>query len=246
MHDRGAGGESVKPELIVALDFDSKEKALKLVEELGSPVKHYKVGLELFSRAGTEAVKELSKLGKKVFLDLKYHDIPNTVKSAAKVAIEAGVFMYNLHALGGFELMKQVAEFNAEYAEKIGVAKPLVIAVTVLTSMKEDDLKEVGIERSVNEEVLKLAELAKRAGLNGVVCSAKEVRLIKENLGEDFLTVTPGIRPSWAAKNDQKRVVTPRMAKELGTDFIVVGRPITKAPNPKKAAERVIEEIKNH
>jgi len=229
--------------LIVALDFDSKEKALKLVKELGDSVKYYKVGLELFSRAGIDVVREISLMGKKVFLDLKYHDIPNTVKSAARVAVEAGVFMYNLHALGGFELMREVAEFNREYAEKLGVERPLLIAVTVLTSMKEEDLKEVGIEKPLEDEVLRLAELAKRAGLDGVVCSAKEVRLIKNNLGEDFITVTPGIRPLWAAKDDQKRVVTPKMAKELGTDFIVVGRPITRAEDPKKAAERILEEL---
>ncbi len=229
--------------LIVALDFDSKEKAIKLVKELGDSVKYYKVGLELFSRAGIDVVREISSMGKKVFLDLKYHDIPNTVKSAARVAVEAGVFMYNLHALGGFELMREVAEFNREYAEKLRVERPLLIAVTVLTSMKEEDLREVGIEKPLNEEVLRLAELAKRAGLDGVVCSAKEVRLIKNNLGEDFITVTPGIRPLWAAKDDQKRVVTPKMAKELGTDFIVVGRPITRAENPKEAAERILEEL---
>ncbi len=229
--------------LIVALDFDNKEKALNLVKELEDSVKYYKVGLELFSRAGIDVVREISSMGKKVFLDLKYHDIPNTVKSAARVAVEAGVFMYNLHALGGFELMREVAEFNREYAEKLGVERPLLIAVTVLTSMKEEDLREVGIEKPLNEEVLRLAELAKRAGLDGVVCSAKEVRLIKNNLGEDFITVTPGIRPLWAAKDDQKRVVTPKMAKELGTDFIVVGRPITRAENPKEAAERILEEL---
>jgi len=135
-----------RTELIVALDFDSKEKALSLVRELPQSVEHYKVVLELFSRCGIEIVKELSALKKKVFLDLKYHDIPNTVKSAAKVAIEAGVFMYNLHALGGFELMREVAEFNREYADKLGRGAPLVIAVTILTSMDQKEIERVGIE----------------------------------------------------------------------------------------------------
>ncbi len=229
--------------VIVALDFDSCEKALNLVDTLGETINHYKVGLELFSRCGIEVVKEISERGKKVFLDLKYHDIPNTVKSAARVGIEAGVWMYNVHALGGYEFLKQIAEFNREYSEKIGVERPLLIAVTVLTSMDEEDLKSVGINSSVEDEVLRLAELSKRAGLDGVVCSAKEVRLIKENLGEDFITVTPGIRPTWAAKNDQKRVVTPKDAVKLGTDYMVIGRPITGAPNPKKAAEKILSEI---
>ncbi len=229
--------------VIVALDFDSCEKALNLVDKLGETVNHYKVGLELFSRCGIEVVKEISKRRKKVFLDLKYLDIPNTVKSAARVGIEAGVWMYNVHALGGFEFLKQIAEFNKEYAEKIGAERPLLIAVTVLTSMDESDLKSVRIESSVEDEVLRLAELSKKAGLDGVVCSAREVRLIKENLGEDFITVTPGIRPTWAAKNDQKRVVTPKDAVKLGTDYMVIGRPITGAPNPKEAAEKILSEL---
>ena len=231
--------------VIVALDFDSCERALNLVDTLGDVVNHYKVGLELFSRCGIEVVKEISGRGKKVFLDLKYHDIPNTVKSAARVAIEAGVWMFNVHALGGYDFLKQVAEFNREYSEKLGVKRPLLIGVTVLTSMDENDLRSVGINCSVAEEVLRLAELSKKAGLDGVVCSAKEVRLIKENLGEDFITVTPGIRPTWAARNDQKRVVTPKDAVKLGTDYMVIGRPITGAPDPKDAARKIIEEIQS-
>jgi len=232
-----------KTELIVALDFPTLEQALQLVETLGDVVKHYKVGLELFSRCGTQVVRELSNLGKKVFLDLKYHDIPNTVCSAAKVAIESGVFMYNLHALGGLELMRAVARQNRQYAESLGVEPPIVVAVTILTSVDHEELKRVGIELPLEEEVLKLASLAKEAGLNGVVCSAKEVKPIKELLGKNFVTVTPGIRPAWAAKNDQKRVLTPKEAAELGTDFIVVGRPITKAPDPKEAALKVLQEL---
>ena len=139
--------------------------------------------------------------------------------------------------------MKSVAEFNREYAEKVGVKPPLLIAVTVLTSLSNEDLKLVGIDSDVDTEVLRLAELAKKAGLDGVVCSAKEVRKIKENLGEDFITVTPGIRPSWAAKNDQKRVVTPKDAVKLGTDYMVIGRPITRAPAPAEATKRILDEI---
>jgi orotidine-5'-phosphate decarboxylase len=238
MHDRG-----VLKMIIVALDFDSKDKALNLVDTVKGKINHFKVGLELFSRCGTEIVREISDRGCKVFLDLKYHDIPNTVKSAARVAIESKVWMYNIHALGGFEFMKSVAEFNKEYAEKIGTPRPLLIAVTILTSMGNEDLKSIGIENEVEIQVLKLAELAKKAGLDGVVCSAREVKKIKENLGSDFLTITPGIRPAWASKDDQKRIVTPKDAKDLGTDYMVIGRPITRAKDPRKAAERILEEI---
>jgi orotidine-5'-phosphate decarboxylase len=229
--------------VIVALDFDDCSRALSLVDNLKGVIKHFKVGLELFSRCGIKIVEEIKKRSCKVFLDLKYFDIPNTVKSAARVAIEARVWMYNVHALGGYEFLREIAQFNREYADKLGVERPLLVAVTVLTSMNESDLRSVGIEYSVEDTVLKLAELSKRAGLDGVVCSAKEVRLIKENLGEDFITVTPGIRPAWSEKNDQKRVVTPREALRLGTDFMVIGRPITKAENPLKSAEKIISEL---
>ncbi|MEO2068868.1 MAG: orotidine-5'-phosphate decarboxylase [Desulfurobacteriaceae bacterium] len=229
--------------IIVALDFDSKDKALNLVDTVKGKINHFKVGLELFSRCGTEIVREISSRGCKVFLDLKYHDIPNTVKSAARVAIESKVWMYNIHALGGFEFMKSVAEFNKEYAEKVGAPKPLLIAVTILTSMGNEDLKSIGIENEVETQVLKLAELAKKAGLNGVVCSAREVKKIKENLGSNFLTITPGIRPAWASKDDQKRIVTPKDAVKLGTDYMVIGRPITRAEDPREAAERILKEV---
>ena len=226
--------------IIVALDFDSKEKALSLVDRIKGKISHFKVGLELFSRCGIEIVKEISDKNCRVFLDLKYHDIPNTVKSAAKVAVEAGVWMYNIHALGGFEFMKSVAEFNREYSEKIGIERPLLIAVTILTSMGNEDLKQIGINTDVETEVLKLAELAKRAGLDGIVCSAKEVKKIKENFGKDFLTVTTGIRPVWASKDDQKRIVTPADAVKLGTDYMVIGSPITRADNPEKVAKKIL------
>ncbi len=229
--------------IIVALDFDSEEKAIGLVKKVIEEVNYFKVGLELFSRCGVSVVEEISNLGGKVFLDLKYHDIPNTVKSAAKVAVESGAFMYNVHAFGGFNLLKEVAEFNKEYAESLGIEKPLLIAVTVLTSMGEEDLKSIGIRSSVEDTVLRLAELAKRAGFDGVVCSAKEVERIKRELGKDFITVTPGIRPLWASKDDQKRVVTPKMAVEKGVDYMVIGRPITRAEDPLEAVRKIKSEV---
>ena len=151
--------------------------------------------------------------------------------------------MYNVHALGGFDFLRRVADFNAEYSEKLGVRKPVLLAVTILTSMDDRDLKSIGIRDTVDSEVLRLAEITKKAGLDGVVCSAREVRKIKEEFGKDFITVTPGIRPVWAAKNDQKRTVTPSEAVKLGTDFIVIGRPIIKSEDPLAAAERILNEI---
>jgi len=228
--------------VIVALDFDSEDKALSIVRKLEGKIKIYKVGLELFLR-DCKVVDKLLDFGVEVFLDLKFLDIPNTVCSAARVAIEKEVFMYNVHALGGFDFLKRVADFNAEYSEKLGVRKPVLLAVTILTSMDDRDLKSIGIRDTVDSEVLRLAEITKKAGLDGVVCSAREVRKIKEEFGKDFITVTPGIRPVWAAKNDQKRTVTPSEAVKLGTDFIVIGRPIIKSEDPLAAAERILNEI---
>ena len=229
--------------LIVALDFPDTFTAIETVDRLKGKVKTFKVGLELFLRGGFDIIDKIHDRGCGVFLDLKFHDIPNTVCGAAKVAIEKEVFMYNVHTLGGFDFLKKVADFNREYAEKMGVRRPLLIGVTVLTSMDNEDLRSIGIEKDVKTVVLKLAENAKKAGLDGVVCSPEEIRMIKREFGESFITVTPGIRPDWAAKNDQKRVMTPKEARKAGTDFIVVGRPITRAEDMLEAAERVLKEL---
>jgi len=230
-------------EIIVALDFDSESQALSIVKLLGGEISFFKVGLELFSRCGIDVVKKIKDMGGEVFLDLKYHDIPNTVKSACRIAIESGVYMYNVHALGGLGLLKEVAEFNREYAYKLGVKPPLLVAVTILTSMGNEDLVKIGINSSVEEEVLKLAELSKEAGFDGVVCSAREVEKIKKEFGSDFLTVTPGIRPLWSLKDDQKRVVTPKEACRKGVDYMVIGRPVTRAENPLEAVKRIKKEL---
>ncbi len=229
--------------LIVALDFPDTMEAIETVDKLKSKIKIFKVGLELFLRGGFDIVKEIHDKGCGVFLDLKFHDIPNTVCGAAKVAVENEVFMYNVHTLGGLDFLKKTADFNREYAEKMGIRRPLLIGVTVLTSMDNDDLKTIGIDKDVKTTVLKFAENAKKAGLDGVVCSPEEIEMIKRELGQGFITVTPGIRPAWAVKNDQKRVMTPFEAKKAGTDFIVVGRPITKSENMNEAAERILNEI---
>ena len=221
--------------LIVALDFDSKYKAIQSVEHLREDVKLFKVGLELFSVCGPEIIAEIRNMGCDVFLDLKFHDIPNTVEKAAHAVSGLGAFMFNVHALGGLEMMKR-----AKYAAG---DKSKVIAVTILTSTDENALKKCGINVNIEDEVIKLAALAKEAGMDGVVASAKEASRIRKELGKDFLIVTPGIRPASAASDDQKRVATPREAIDAGADYIVVGRPITGATNPLEAAREVLKEI---
>jgi len=221
--------------LIVALDFDSKHKALQSVDRLGSDVKIFKVGLELFSVCGPDIVAEVKKRGCEVFLDLKFHDIPNTVEKAAHAVAGLGAFMFNVHALGGIEMMKRAKGAAGDKAK--------VIAVTILTSADENALKKCGINVNIEDEVMNLAAMAKEAGLDGVVASAKEATRIRKELGKDFLIVAPGIRPASTALDDQKRVATPREAIDAGADYIVVGRPITGAPDPAQAARDIIKEI---
>jgi len=221
--------------LIVALDFESKYKALQAVDHLSPEVKLFKVGLELFSSCGPEIVGEIRKRGCEVFLDLKFHDIPNTVEKAARAVSGLGAFMFNVHALGGLDMMKRVKDAAG--------AKSKVIAVTILTSADENALKKCGINVNIEDEVMNLAALAKEAGLDGVVASAREASRIRKSLGKDFLIVVPGIRPASAASDDQKRVATPREAIEAGADYIVVGRPITAAANPLEEVREILKEI---
>jgi len=238
--------------VIIALDVESLNQAEKIIEATGERASLYKVGSELFTRCGPPAVKLLRDHSKEVFLDLKFHDIPNTVAGAVAAGAALGVKMLNVHASGGFEMMKAAAE--GARRQGTGSAEggsggrrqkaPKVLAVTVLTSIDERILgEEVGCRRAVQEQVLHLAQLAKKAGLDGVVASPKEVALIRENLGGDFLIVTPGIRPLWAAKGDQKRVMTPAEAIRAGADYIVIGRPITASDDPKAAFDRIVAEI---
>jgi orotidine-5'-phosphate decarboxylase len=238
MYDRGA------LMIAIALDFDSRKKALDMVRLLKPYVDCFKVGLELFSNCGMDIVKNIHSLGSKVFLDLKYFDIPNTVTSASKVAIENGVFMYDVHALGGYDFLRRVSDFNAEYADKLNRKRPLLIGVTVLTSMDAADLTSVGILESVESEVLRLAEVCRKAGLDGVVCSVNEVRRVKNELGKDFLTVTPGIRLNKSNRNDQKRVFTPVEAINEGADLMVIGRTVTKSRNPEQTIKQITDDIR--
>ncbi len=229
--------------LIVALDVPAFDEAKKLVGILSPTVKVFKVGKELFTAAGPEVVRMIHSKGGKVFLDLKFHDIPNTVGAACEAATRLGVFMMNVHAVGGKNMMIQAVQSVHKTAEELKIQPPILIGVTVLTSMKEPDLKEVGIRNPLIQQVETLAVLAKTCGLDGVVASGHELELIKMAAGKDFLVVTPGVRPVWAGHGDQKRVMTPKEAIEKGADFIVVGRPITQDKNPMEAAQKILSEM---
>ncbi len=227
------------PKLIVALDFDSQDDALNLIDKLDPTRCALKIGSEMFTLFGTHFVKLLIDRKYKVFLDLKFHDIPNTVAKACKACAEMGVWMINVHALGGIKMMKAAKEAIDEY----GITKPLLIAVTVLTSFKEEELIGLGINNSIEEQVMHLASLARDAGLDGVVSSAHEVKKIKQICGTEFLTVTPGIRLTNSSMDDQSRVMTPQQAVTEGSDYLVVGRPISRALNPDRVVSEILNEI---
>ncbi|HAT97853.1 MAG TPA: orotidine-5'-phosphate decarboxylase [Acidaminococcaceae bacterium] len=232
------------PRLIAALDFPTVEAAKKAVEEIGDAVAYYKVGMELYYAAGNDMIRFLKEHDKKVFLDLKLQDIPNTVASALKVEARLGVDMINVHAVGGKKMMEAAAKAVKETAEELGVERPKLIAVTILTSMDEEQFADLNYKNTIPEQVVALAKLAKAAGLDGVVASPKEAAAIREACGPDFLIVTPGVRPAGSALDDQSRVTTPAQAFANGSTHIVVGRPIMKAENQKQAAEAIVEEIK--
>lgn len=229
---------SEEPRIIVALDFPDAAPALELVERLDPERCSLKVGKEMFTRFGPGFVAGLSGRGFRVFLDLKYHDIPNTVAAACEAAVDLGVWMVNLHASGGRSMMAAASERLARFSEA-----PLLIAVTVLTSLDAGDLADIGCPGDPRERVLRLASLARDAGLDGVVCSPQEASSVRERLGRDFLLVTPGVRPAGAETKDQKRVMTPRDAITAGADFLVIGRPITASPDPLQALVRIEQEM---
>lgn len=232
--------------LIVALDVPSFGEAEGLIKRLTPTVKIFKIGLGLFTLYGPEAVRLVQKKGAKVFLDLKFHDIPNTVAHSVRSAVRLGAFMVSLHALGGLEMIMQAVCAAQEEAKRLKLNKPKVLGVTILTSLNESNIKEIGFSRNLDEEVLHLARMAKQARLDGIVASPKEISLIRKKIGRDFIIVTPGIRPAWAkGKSDQKRIMTPREAIEAGADYIVVGRPVLEAKDPLEAAKKIIKEIGN-
>ncbi|GAA5525350.1 orotidine 5'-phosphate decarboxylase [Microbulbifer aestuariivivens] len=231
--------DKVSSPVIVALDYDSAEAALAMADRLDPSLCRVKVGKELFTIAGPNVVRQLVARGFEVFLDLKFHDIPNTVAAAVRAAAELGVWMVNVHASGGARMMKAAVEALAPYGE----TRPLLIGVTILTSTAPEELLETGVTRSLQEQVLALASLAKSCGLDGVVCSAQEAAALRHECGEDFALVTPGIRPSGSAADDQRRIVTPAQALELGSSYLVVGRPITAAQDPALALKKILAEI---
>ncbi|HEX8147563.1 MAG TPA: orotidine-5'-phosphate decarboxylase [Pyrinomonadaceae bacterium] len=236
---------SAKEKLIVALDVESAGEALRLYDELRQEAGMFKVGSQLFTTAGPDLVRRLVGEGARLFLDLKFHDIPNTVAAAAREAVRLGVALFNVHAAGGTEMMRRASDATAEEAARLGVKRPSLIAVTVLTSMDADALDETGIASAgVEEHVRRLARLADAAGLDGVVASPHEIAPVRETVGRaGFLVVTPGVHPSAAAYADQKRVTSPSEAVRRGADFVVVGRAILNSPDPASAARAVVEEM---
>jgi orotidine-5'-phosphate decarboxylase len=234
---------SMRDRLIVALDIDSLDEAQELVRLLAADVGMFKVGKQLFTHAGPQAVRLIQELGGEIFLDLKFHDIPNTVAKAAIEATRMGVKMFNVHASGSLEMMRLTVKEVERVCRQEKRRKPIMLAVTVLTSLNQDDLRRVGVDGKVEDQVVRLALLTKEAGMDGVVASPHEVADIRKACGRHFIIVTPGIRPADASRNDQQRVMTPEEAIRAGVDYIVVGRPILEAKNPISAAHAIIAEM---
>lgn len=228
--------------IIIALDVPGKDEAIALVSRLRS-ARTFKVGLELFTAEGPALFRKLKALRKDIFLDLKLHDIPNTVAGAVRSAFRHGVQMMTVHASGGREMMARAAETARQASEELERPRPVLLGVTVLTSLKGADLAEVGMTADPAAQVLRLAGLAKAAGMDGVVCSPQEIELLRKEFGKDLVIVTPGIRPPWAAAQDQKRIMTPAEAVAKGADYLVIGRPITGAPSPEEAFLKIVEEL---
>ncbi len=229
-----SNNQSNDPKVIVALDYADATSALKLVNQLDPTLCRLKIGKELFTAVGPQFIETLTRANFGVFLDLKFHDIPNTVAKACTAASNLGVWMLNVHASGGLEMMQA-----ARQAVNNSDTKPLLIAVTVLTSMNQAAFSQIGVKGTLKNHVVRLARLTSEAGLDGVVCSAGETPILRSTFGQDFCLVTPGIRPESASLDDQKRVATPRAALIMGSSYLVIGRPITQADNPLKALEAI-------
>jgi orotidine-5'-phosphate decarboxylase len=234
---------SMRDRLIVALDVDTLEQAQNIVRLLAKDVGMFKIGKQLFTHAGPQAVRLIQELGGEIFLDLKFHDIPNTVAKAAIEATRLGVKMFNVHASGSLEMMRLTVKEVARVCRQEKRRRPIMLAVTVLTSLNQDDLKRVGVTNKVAAQVVRLAALTQEAGMDGVVASPQEVTDIRAACGRRFIIVTPGIRPAEAQRNDQQRVMTPSDAVRAGVDYIVVGRPIIEAKDPVAAARAIVADM---
>jgi orotidine-5'-phosphate decarboxylase len=226
------------PKIIVALDYPDARPALQLVDQLTPDLCRLKVGKELFTASGPQFVETVQEKGFEVFLDLKFHDIPNTVAKACEAAAKLGVWMVNVHALGGQKMMQAAREALGKFTQR-----PRLIAVTILTSMDKQDITQIGLHDAPEDHVISLARLAKESGLDGVVCSPKEVAQLRQALGKDFLLVTPGVRPQGSSQDDQKRTMTPKQALQSGASYLVIGRPITQAEKPLQALKVIFAEI---
>ena len=227
-------------QIIVALDYDNKKDAILLANKLDPSLCNLKVGLQLFVSCGPTIIQDLHVLGYKVFLDLKFHDITNTVVKSCLAAAELGVWMINIHSSGGSKMMRRVMKEIIKNKHKT-----LVLGVTMLTSIDEDEMKEIGFINTIEQQVLNMAEMSYKSNLNGIVCSAQEAKLVKSKFSDNFLCVCPGIRSAGDNKNDQKRIMTPKMAFENGADYIVVGRPITESDNPLATLKSIKKEFNN-
>jgi orotidine-5'-phosphate decarboxylase len=230
----------MKEKILIALDVSSRKEALALVEMLHPMTGMFKVGMQLYTAEGPQLVRDIISAGGKVFLDLKFHDIPNTVTHAVLEAAKLGVSMMTVHTSGGRAMMQAVSE---DLHEKLGKNRPIVVGVTVLTSIDEGALRETGVVSTMDDQVLRLAKLAEDSGLDGVVCSPREIQMIRKTVGAGFKIVTPGVRMPGQALDDQQRTATPREAIANGADYIVVGRPVTKAPHPRAALESLLQSL---
>lgn len=233
-----------KERITVALDVDTREQAMNLAQQLKNEVGVFKVGMQLFNSVGPSLVQDIAALGRPVFVDLKFHDIPNTVAAAGRVMTRLGAAIFNVHAAGGREMMRQARKAVDEEAARLGQPRPLILAVTVLTSIDQQAVNhDLFVDMPVADLVVKWALMAKEAGMDGVVASPKEITAIRAACGADFIILTPGVRPVWSDTNDQKRVMTPREAYQAGADYLVIGRPITSATDPVIAARKIAEEL---
>lgn len=234
----------VNEKLIVALDVDGRDRALELAGKLAGHASFFKVGMELFYAAGPGIIKEITEPGARVFLDLKLYDIPNTVGRAARVLVRYGASIFNVHAAGGKDMMRAARDSASEEAQKLGLPMPMVVAVTVLTSVGQEVFsREMGMPGKIRDRVRAWALLARESGLDGVVCSPREIELVRDACGPGFKIITPGIRPAGAEMGDQRRVMTPAEAVRAGASYIVIGRPITSAPDPAAVAGAIREQV---